>query len=55
MHEHKVIKKSTPLHFDTRFGNPKTLQGEGKTGVGMAPTMLHYCSNKVGLLGITID
>lgn len=55
MHEDKVTNKSTQSHFDTRFGNAETLQGEGKIGVGMTATMLHYCSNKVGLLGLTID
>ena len=31
---------------------PETLQGEGKTGMGMTPTNLHYYGNKVHLLGL---
>ena len=34
------------------FGNWETLQCEGKTGVGIKPTNLHYYSNKVNMLGL---
>ena len=36
------------------FGYLETLQGEGKIGVGMTPTNLHYVSNKVYPLKVTM-
>ena len=36
------------------FGYPETLQGEGKTEMGMKPTNLHYYSNKVYPMKVTI-
>ena len=47
------VKYSTHV-WHKIFGYPKTLLGEGKTGVGMTPTNLHYCSNKVYPMKVTI-
>ena len=40
--------------YDTRYDYPETLQWESKTGVGMTPTNLHYCSNKVYPMKVTM-
>ena len=40
------VKYSTNV-WHKIFGYPKTLQREGKIGVGMTPTNHHYYSNKV--------
>ena len=41
--------------YNTRYlVTQETLQGEGKTGVGMTPTNLHYCSNKVYPMKVTM-
>lgn len=34
------------------FGYLRTLQNERKTRVGITTTNLHYCTNKVNLLGL---
>lgn len=39
-------------HMTQIFDYLETLQGEGKNGLGMTPTNLHYCSNNVNLLGL---
>lgn len=44
------MKVNFSSHDTKKFGYPGPLQGEGKTGVRMTPTNLHYCSNKVHLL-----
>jgi hypothetical protein len=43
MHE-KINIHNTSTH---RFGDPETFQLESKTGVGMIPTKLQYCSIKL--------
>ena len=49
------MKSSKHSHiYDTRYDYPKTLQWEGKTGVGMTPTNLHYYSNKVYPINVTM-
>ena len=40
--------------YDTKYDYPKTLQWEGKTGVGMTPTNLHYYNNKVYPMKVTM-
>ena len=48
----KYITSIKNQHIIQWFGYPETLQDEGKIGVGMKPTNLHYCNNKVNLLGL---
>ena len=40
--------------YDTRYDYLETLQWEGKTRVGMTPTNLHYYSNKVYPMKVTM-
>ena len=40
--------------YDTKYDYLETLQWEGKIGVGMKPMNLHYYSNKVYPMKVTI-
>ena len=52
---YQIMKESKNSHmYDTRYDYPETLQWEGKTGVGMTPTNLHYCNNKVYPMKVTM-
>ena len=53
MHPYHEIKYSTHV-WHKIFGYQENLQGEGKTGVGMTPTNLHYYNNKVYSMKVTI-
>ena len=49
------MKTSKYSHiYDTRYDYPEILQWEGKTGLGMTPINLHYCSNKVYPMKVTM-
>ena len=45
MHPHK--------HLTPDMITQKPSKREGKIGVGMTPTILHYCSNKGSLVKVT--
>ena len=41
------INVNDKKHNTNDFGYPETFQGEGKIGVWMTPTNIHYYNNKV--------
>ena len=40
--------------YDTKYDYPETLQWKGKLEMGMTPTNLHYYSNKVYPMKVTM-